>query len=111
MRVCLVSEPDSSYGHSKPHQGANLLLHVSLPGLQQALQGLSLGSQPIGLLPECSLSGAQQLEDVLALSRAQELAVLRDKGLDVERHVLQLQTHVLLQIALHFLESKWISYA
>lgn len=67
---------------------------------------MSLGTQPLSVLPECSLSGAQQLEDVFALSRAQELSVLRDEGLDVERHVLQLETHTLLQIALHFLEPK-----
>ncbi|KAG7276966.1 hypothetical protein CRUP_016456 [Coryphaenoides rupestris] len=78
-----------------------------------ALQGLSLGSQRLGLLPDCSLSGAQQLEDVLALSRAQELGVLRDKGLDVERHgvppvVLRVGVQTNTQALYHLLEHRRI---
>lgn len=67
---------------------ADLLLVFPLPGVEQDIQGAPLGGQPLRLVPECSLSGVEELEEVAALSGAQELRVLRNKALDIKCDVL-----------------------
>lgn len=67
---------------------ADLLLVFPLPGVEQDIQGAPLGAQPLRPVPECSLSGVEELEEVAALSGAQELCVLRNKALDIKCDVL-----------------------
>lgn len=67
---------------------ADLLLVFPLPGAEQDIQGTPLGAQPLRLVPECSLSGVEELEEVAALSGTQELRVLRNKALDIKCDVL-----------------------
>ncbi|TNN67212.1 hypothetical protein EYF80_022550 [Liparis tanakae] len=67
---------------------ADLLLTLPLPGVQQDIQGTPLGDKPLGLVPECSLSCAQELEEVAALSWTQKLRMLRNKALDIKCGIL-----------------------
>lgn len=66
-----------------PCPQADLLLVV-----QQDVPRAPLGDQHLRLVPECSLCTAEGLEEAAALSWAQELRILGNKRLDVERDVL-----------------------
>ena len=54
------------------------------------LQGAGLVRHHPLLFPQCPLGGAESLEEVPALGRAEKLGMLRYEVLDVERYFLQL---------------------
>lgn len=67
-----------------------LLLTLILLDLQLKLKSAPLSCKLLSQLSECPLSTAESLQQHPALSRAQELSMLRDKVLDAKSSILQL---------------------
>ena len=70
------------------HPQTDLLLIFSLCGVQEDIQSTPLHNEPFCVVPECSLRGGEELEEVAALSWTQKLSVLRNEALDIKCDIL-----------------------